>query len=508
MKYYKLLIIAALSVVLLASCKKKQYDVNNIQGINADGELLLPICSKSLTMMEMMERFQLDSLISCSDDGTLSYGYFYEGLGVVKGQELLKFNDLDIVEHYAFDNPYMVDVPFVFDTILSFDQTIEFEAEHIGVLEAWMRSGRFDFGFESNIGFLNRVVLRSPDILDADGHELELDFAFNEGNFGFDLDGLRYETENPNTIRLSFDMYFSVQWTSEPELFVDVHIEGGNFVIREMRGYVETYETRDFIDTSFMLFPGNISGKLEINDARLRIAERNLFGLDAQLKVDTALVFAENVEPYSLLEPLPLSVNVPTQMSYGEVLSQVVKGTIDARGGRAYATYQFIVNPAGITDVVSVADTCDIDVQVSVDIPFALRVEDVHYFDTLELDLDEIKTPDLIEKLTIDFSFTSTLPLNLNGWFCLYDSQNEMIIDTLNAESKLISASFDGQPTSTMVTVEVSQDKLNNLFHSDHIIMRYDLDTDAHDVKLNANQKLCLFVKAKAEYNGIVEFDN
>ena len=35
--------------------------------------------------------------------------------------------------------------------------------------------------------------------------------------------------------------------------------------------------------------------------------------------------------------------------------------------------------------------------------------------------------------------------------------------------------------------------------------MTYDLDTDARDVTLNANQKLEVFVQSKKKYNGIVE---
>jgi hypothetical protein len=90
----------------------------------------------------------------------------------------------------------------------------------------------------------------------------------------------------------------------------------------------------------------------------------------------------------------------------------------------------------------------------------------------------------------------------------MYNSETEMITDTLLSDSRLIQASFDGHPTTTTVSVDITEARVEHVLHSDRIIMVYELDTDAHDVKLNANQKLDLFTKAKVKYNGVVEPGN
>ncbi|MBR1512764.1 MAG: hypothetical protein IJ622_00555 [Bacteroidales bacterium] len=507
MRINKISIILLAMVMLLASCKKDHYDLDNVDGVHAEGEMLLPLAHKSFTLMEMMERFQIDSLIQCDDDGTLSYSYFYEHLGAVKGEELLRFNDLAYHEYYEIENPIVGTPGMMLDTVIHFEQKVVFEADHIGVLEAVMRSGHFDFNLESNVGILHRVVLRSPDITDDSGHAMEFDFDINGTSFGFDLEGYRFETDSVNTLHFDYDIYLNAVWTSDPTLFFEIDIQGTELAFSEMRGYVERFESRSQIDTVFSLFPDNLSGVLEINNARMRLSERNTFEMSARLEVDTALVSGEGFAPFSLFDPMPLSVSIPPQRDFAEVLDKTLQGIIAARGGRALASSVFVVNTNNDNDLVTVDETCDIDVRVDVEIPFAFAVDEVQYLDTVNMKLDQIEFPDLIEMLTLELTFNSTLPLNLNARFFMYDSEHEVVTDTLAAQAQLISASFDGTPTTTNISLDITEDRINKVVHSDRIIMVYGLDTDAHDVKLNANQKLELSSKARIKYDGIVDLD-
>lgn len=506
MKYNKLLFLLFLLVVSLTSCRKDHYNVGNVHGVNAQGEMLLPLASKSVTMMGMMQRFQIDSLIDCNADGNLSYNYLYEHFGAVKGSELLRFNDLNYEEHFVFENPFPLVLPQAFDTMLHFDHTIVFEADYIRVLEAMMRSGHFDFEIATNIGLLQRAVIRSTDIKDASGNDVEFDFQFNLDTIAFDLGGMRYETDTANTLNLSYDLYFRVQGTNDEELFFDVNIKGRDLAIQEMRGFVETYDSESKIDTAFNLFPDNIMGSLEIKGARLHLSERNSFGLEARLVLDTAMISGEGIASYSLFEPMPVAVDLPSQLAFAEVFDHSLNGQLNASSSRAYSVSNFIVNPSGMMDMVTVVDTCNIDVRVDVSIPFAFAVDDVQYLDTVNLELSEIKMPDMIERITLDLTFNSTLPLNLGGRFYMYDSENDRITDTLVANDEIIRASFDGQPTTTMVSIDITEGRVENVLHSDRIIMLYELDTEARDVVLNANQKLDLYVKTKVKYDGVVEF--
>ena len=505
MRINKILVLAIVSL-MVSSCRKDHYDVSQVNGVAAEGELLLPLATASYTMLDMMQRFQIDSLITFSEDGGMSFGYFYDHPGAVRGSELLRFKDWKYEEHFAFENPFPFVLPQPIDTVLNMSQDVVFEADHIHVMSALMKSGRFEFDLSSNIGNLGQVVITTSNITDAQGHDFRFVYQPQTGHTGFDMEGLLYHTDTPNTLKLNYEIHAVVYELTSSEMEFDIRIDASDLAIQEMSGYMDEYNSRNVLDTVFSLFPDNLAGSLEINGAQLRLSERNTFNLDAQLIVDTALVFGEGIEPYSLFEPLPIVANLPAQNAFNEVYSQSFNGKFDAAGGRIWASSLFIVKAEGMNTMVTVADTCDIDVHVDIDIPFAFSIDEVRYLDTANMKLSEIKMPEMIEELSLELTLNSTLPLNLGGQFFVYNSENDQIMDTLLENTQLIEASFDGHPTSTTLTVDITEDRIEDVIHSDQIIMLFMLDTDARDVKINANQKLDMFVKAKVKYKGIVEF--
>ena len=506
MKYSKLFLILSLAAMLFVSCKKDHYNVGNVHGVNAEGEVLLPIGSASVSLSELLQKLDIDSIINCSEDGDLSFAFHYENFGAVNGEELLQFKDLEYSEHFLFENPISFVLPEAFDTVLHFEHTITFESDHIHVMEAVMKTGHFDFDLRSNIGLLQKVVIRTADIKDADGHDLMLDFDFDSSDIQFDLDGLHYSTDTANTLDLSYDLYVRLQGLLEHDLYLDVDIRGNDLAIKEMTGYVDTFESRNYVDTTYTLFSGNVSGSLEVLGARLELYERNTFDLEAQLQVDTAWFFDDVAVPYPIFGPEPLAVDVPTQSQFGKALERHLNGRISANTLGVFAASSFIVNPLGLSDLVTVSDACAIDVMADAEIPFDFRVNDVRYVDTTDLQLSGITTPEQIEKLTLELTFTSTIPLNMNAQFFTYDSVTAQTTGILVDESRLINASFDGQPVNTEVTLEVTGEKVENLLRSNRLISVYWVDTDAHDVVLNGQQHLDVFMKARVKYNGVVEF--
>jgi len=506
MKTNRIALLFGLLVCLLASCKKDHYDVTNVHGVNAEGELLLPLASGSYTMMEMMERFQIDSLLTFTESGGMSFAYSYDHQGALKGSKLLRFKDWEYEAHYTVETPFPYGLPEPIDTVLNMSQDVVFEADNIHVVSALMKSGHFEFGLTSNLGDLGQVVVTSPNIKDAQGNDFRFVYHQQTGQTGFDLAGLLYQTDEPNTLTLNYEMHAVFDEISVPQMEFDVHILASDLAIREMSGYVDEYSSRNRIDTTFTLFPDNLSGDLEINGARLRVSERNTFDLDACLIVDTAWVTGNGIAPYSIFDPMPVVVDLPSRNVFGEVYDCVLNGRLNAAGGHAFASSLFKVNAEGTNTLVTVVDTSNIDVRVDVDIPFAFSIDEVRYLDTVNMRLSDIDMPDMIEKLTLELTFSSTIPLNLDGRFFMYDSENEIVTDTLLVDSRLIRALFDGTPSITTLSIDITEDRVENVMRSDRIIMLFMVDTDAHDVAINVNQKLDFSAKARVKYKGVVEF--
>ena len=506
MRHYRLLLTTVVFALFVVSCKKDHYDVGNVHGVNAEGEVVAPLASASFTVKDLMERFGLMDLLYWSADGDLALHFTQEMDSILEGSELLRFNDSVYEEQYTYPNPYPNTPPPYLDTVLSFERTITFESEHVFVREGYIKSGHLEFNMESNAGNVQHVVLRSSNLKNAAGHDLVIDTPIHDNSFVIDLSGLRYVADEANTLTFNCEVTVGAQVTAEPELYVNYSIKGHDVAFREMQGFVERYSTRDRADTVFTLFPGLIDGQLGLESVRLKITERNTFPIGTRFVVDTLTLWSKENAPISILEPLPLPIEMPPTMQYEEALNKVVNFRISADGGHFLASGDFIVNPENVTDMVTIVDTNRIDLCADVEIPFSFKVGDVKYVDTVNMNLSNLKVPELIKELTLELTFNSLLPFHLNASFYMFNSETGMITDTLLGDSKVIKASFDGKPATTEVKLVVDEDRVENVLHSNRIIMSYKLDTENHNLYLNLNQKLDLSVKGRAKYKGNVDF--
>lgn len=491
----------------MASCQKDHYNVSNVHGVNANGEVLLPLASGDYSLMDMMQRFQIDSLIECNSSGDMTYEYYYERFGAVSGDTLLRFKDWNYHEQFVIEN-LQGGWSHPVDTVVSMSQTILFETDHIHVMSADLKSGRFDISLTANVDALAEVVVTSPNLRDAEGHELSYTFHPQTVPLGFSFEGMSYQTDEANTLQLNYEFHIVANHLLVPEVAIDANVSTTDLALREMRGFVDLYESRDRIDTTFSLFSDNMSGDIKVDDALITLHERNTFGLSARLEVDTALVWGENIPPYSIFSPMPVRIDLPPHDAYCEVYHQPVSGWIDTHMGHALAASTFTVNSDNVSDMVTIYDTCNIDIRVDVSIPFSFNVNNLKYRDTVNMHLDEIEMPELIEELALEVTFNSTLPFELGGKFMLYDSKTERITDVLLDEPVLIAPSYEGQPSMSSVEMVITEDRVEQALQSDRIILCFDLDTDMHDVSLNANQGLRFFAKARVKYDGVVEPDN
>ena len=505
MRFKRLLIVLTSAALSFSACNR--YNFSNFQGIHTEGEWLLPLASATYSIMDLMERFQMDSLVACDADGHLWYHYYYENNKAVKGSGLLKFNDLSLEQPLNFENPFPYALPYSIDTSVTLAQTVVLQSEHVHVLSATMKSGLFQFGFESNTIDIQQVVVRCAEIIDEEGNIMEWIYKPEDGTTGFNLSGLDYESEEFNTLNFEYEVHFGLpQGVSAPEIDFDVQMNATNLAMREMLGRVDSHSYNNRIDTTFNLFPDNFFGSLEVKDVSISLNVKNSFNMVSRMIIDTALVWGPGFAPFSVFDPMPQVVDFGFTPFYETVFQQTMSGSVCSHGGHAFATSEFILNPDGIEETVIVVDTSTIGVRVNADIPFAFRFDDVRYLDTVNMRLSAIESPEWVKKLTMEMEITSTIPLNMSGEFYMYDSENECITDTLIDGATQIAASFDGQPTTSTVIIELTDDRLEKVMHSDRIILDFALDTDSHEAVFNVDQTLHFFVKAKVDYDGVVSF--
>ena len=510
MRYNKLFAFIALCSLFFTACNKDHYDLSNVHGVHTQGEMLLPIASGSYTMVDLMERFQMDSLIDYDPEGNMSYNLLFEQMGLVEGGELLKFSDLTINDSYSFENPTPgLVLPAPIDTTFNFTQTIYFESEHISVRSATMESGRFQLDLTSNFADIRKITVRTPDIKDEEGNDFYFVYFPGTGLSTFDLSGMHYQTAECNRLNLNFEVQIKIEEFPTSDFDFEVSLVGTDFVIKEMSGYVSTYSKRNQLDTIFNVFPDKLSGMIGVENVLVTLSERNTFGIGARLVVDTAQISGDGIEPFDLISPLPLEFEAAPSPIFTQVFQQYLDSRLNAHAGHAYISSDLILNPEGNNNLVMVSDESAIDLRVHAHVPFEFNIDDIHYIDTVNMRLSQLESPEWIKKMTLELVFESTIPFNLNGNFMMYDSEHDVVTYTLLDNATLIAASYDGQPTMTQVTIEITEEALiNDIFKADRIILDFDLGTESQDVVLNANQYLNFTLKSKVQYDGDFEFNN
>lgn len=502
----KTILALACFAFLLTSCSKR-YDFNNVHGVAIDGELLLPVATASYTLGGMMERFKIDTLMSFDENGGMHFVLNFDLEDVVDGRNILRFKNIDVSQQFSIPNPFPIVLPEPIDTTLIFTQTVNLSSEYISVLMAEIRSGRFDFVISSNILNLTRVVIRSSEIKDAEGNDMCLVYDHAVGFSSLDLTGMRYETESENTVNLRYEVSFTAQDFTAPELTFRADLHIFDLCVREMMGRVAEYSSRKSLDTTFKLFPNKVEGVAGICDAHVKLMERNGFVMAARLCIDTAMVLGEGVPPYNIFEQMPVYVDIPKSLGFNEVFNEKVRGNLNLISNHAYASGSFVLNPDGMSEIVYVSDTSTIDVKIAADIPCAFNVQNVWYRDTVNMKLSEITYPELIREINLDLGFLTDLPFNIGANVLMFDSKNQVVTDTLASDAR-IQGSFDGTEKASQIVVKVTEDRVNRVLNSDRIILEFTLDTDARDVVLNLKQSLDFSLKADVKYNGNVEFSN
>lgn len=500
----RLLLALACFAFLLTSCSKR-YDFSDLDGADVNGEIVFPLASASYTFPDLLKQFKVDSLLSFDEDGGMHFLFNYDLENVVEGEKILCYKDADLSCGFTIPNPYPFVLPEPIDTTVFFTHSVSLESDNIGVLMAEIRSGHFDFEISSNIARLNQVVVRSPEFKDADGNELQLVYDTSIGQNSMDLTGMHFETDEENTIHFVYEVSFTMLDDMLPELTFESALHVADIHIREMVGWVKNYASNSALDTTFKMLSDNFCGVAEMCAAKIRLWERNGFQLDARLRLDTALLWGEDVPPYQVFNEVPVVVDVPSSPAFQEVFCETVRGKLNMTSDNVYATGVFVLNPDGMTDVVTVSDTSTIDVKADIDIPCSFNVNQLLCVDTVGMNLANASLPEVIEEIVLDFNFLTDMPFDMSISAYMYDSVNMMVMDTLAIDEK-VRGSFDGSQVESEIIIQAIDDRVDKILKSNQIILNFILDTDSHDVVLNKNQNLFWNVKAAVKCDGNVEF--
>lgn len=493
--------VLALLAVLAFSCNKNRFDFSQLESVEGSGHWKLPVGSAHITLEQVLSQLNDNDMVSADENGNLQVQYRFVMDPIIKGTDVMKYNDVSYSAHFEVDNPYQYVLDNPIDTMVSFDQYVELRSDAAALHSAYIKSGVLFFRMESNIGHFTEIVLRSDDIYDSDGNPLERTFEVGE-EIELDLAGIRVETDSANILRFSYEIHYQMYDLLDPKYQFDASIGVRDFCIGMLSGWVKAYAAPFELDEPFSLPIDHVVGSLKLIDTKLKIQARNSFQLSAQLRVDTAELSGEAVAPSLLLDHYPAYYNLHYAPTMTSLFDETLRLEVSTDHNRIYASGEFIFNPEGMENLVTVYDTSSIGVAAEAVVPMKFNIPGVYYLDTLSMRLSEIDYPQAIQEVILHLAFDSEIPFNLKAQLFTMDSVTGVVTDSLFENDHFIAGAFEGRPVRTEASISVTQKRLASLFAANKLIMRFAIDTDNRDVVLNLEDGMGVALKMDVIYDG------
>ena len=136
----------------------------------------------------------------------------------------------------------------------------------------------------------------------------------------------------------------------------------------------------------------------------------------------------------------------------------------------------------------------------------------VEYIDTIDFQMDDVKYNQVIEEAVLRLAIVNGIPLSGEAQLYFYDSQQNIIIDTLMPSPQIFRAATSaGAPdyqvisptTSVPKLITITGSQFTEILKADKIFVRCKLYSENPNniIRIYQNQKMSIRLGAKIKYN-------
>lgn len=492
------LLLVSLVVIFAISCKKK-----NVTKIAVDNQFAISIFADSMSMMDVLGMMDSTtaSWLRVKEDGTIVAFYDNKMDSVVMASDILDdVEDMDIpTTTTSFDLPPLGGKGIA-DTV-PVDNFAAFPVSFPGfeITDAEFRKGWLVFSVELNeqLDMLKKIIV-TTNSLKKDGQSLSLPMQV-KGTLAKDSISLADYTLIPES---AYMMFFSAALVLDidPATYTagtyDCTFEGGinDVGFKNVNGVIYQTLGKNFEQNLEINFGVNgIDGDLFLPVPKVSLIYRNTFGFGTECDV-TKLRLVKTDGTYANLLGENDSVVVVVNPTGGDTVYQRIEGFAQQVNiMEHYKTFEFNGNVGivfGEQGQVSVADTARIDVIGNIEMPLAMKISDLKYCDTVDVNFDS-DIPDNNYFSEIDFFIDADSKIKLDlDLQVLFLNKNDVVVDSL----------FDGQHTinynepSTLQTI-ITNERIARVMSAKKLVIKIALSTDEisqDPVEFNVADRLAL----------------
>lgn len=496
------ILLVSLVLILAISCKKK-----NVKKIAVDNQFAISLFADSMSMMDVLGMMDSTTAtwLRVKEDGSIVAFYDNRMDSVVMASDIL-----DNVDDMTIDptttsftlppvNPSKagaVDTLQV-PTFMAFP--VNFAGFEIRLVE--MRSGMMSFTVElsDHIDMLKTVIISTNSIRTKDDKPLSLilDMSGTSATDAVDLANCMLIPDSTHSVSFSAAVVMEVDPANPyPGGDYDCTISGGitDVAFKTVHGVInqtigQTFENN--LDINFGI--NGIDGDLFLPIPKVSLIYRNTFGFGTECDVTKLRLVKTNGDYANLLGDND-SIVVDVYPTGGDTVYHRIEGFAQQVNiMEHYKSFEFNGHVGIIFDTqgeVEVSDTSRIDVIGNIEMPLAMKVSDLHYCDTVDVDLNA----DLPEN-----SYFSEIDFFIDA-----DSKIKMDLDLqvlfLNSNGAVVDSLFDGQHTinynevNTLQTI-ITNDRVARIMSAKKLVMKVTLSTDeisSDPVEFNVADRLAL----------------
>lgn len=497
----------AIIAMLACSCNKNQLDFSQLDSVSASGQWNLPIGNAKISLDRIMGQLSQNDLISYDANGNIQISYQFAMDTLLKGSAFMKYNDMNFEASLSLENPYQFVLDEPIEDMMTFDQIVELDSDVLRVKSAKIRSGAFVFNISSNLVRIEEVRIKSSSAHDADGTPFERVVPAGVDNV-IDMAGVYFNADTSDVLTFHYEVDYLAYDFVEPQINFLSKIEIKDLCIQELTGSISRYETGFIVDESFSLPFDKVYGELKMVDARLMIKQRNSFDMEARIRIDTAMLLGNNTRPSMVFDEneYPVSIDVNYSPTLTNAFDELINLDLNTDFDKVYVSGGFVLNPDGFDKDVSLFDTSSIGLAAEGVLPLRFNIPGVYYRDTMDLNISQFKTPELIKEVLLYVTFDSEIPFNLDGQLYTYNSRTGQVTDSLLTNDSFIKGSFKNEPVTTETVISVTKERLTHLKDADKLLLKFKVDTDNQVVNLNLDDALGVILKADVIYDGELKY--
>lgn len=510
--------IFGLVILSFVSCRKDYF--NNINSVEASGEWGIPLLNSDIYIGDVLSSFAAMDIEEDESSGMLKFSLFMDSTQLIRPTEMLQINNYVYSNNFTFPAPSGDFIPPVNQYQMTF-QSDFLDQDNFQIEEGVVKSGTLVITINTDIDQPNYSIhISSVNILDAQNDPFEVVFTPTSLTQTIDLTGCKFviaSSDAPNTVSFTTTVYIS-DFVSSPltQYLLQTDFEINSVLFRSLKGKMDpkNYPVRFVNPISF--FSDNLSGNFTLLNPKYSVKVGNSVGAACRFISDS--VGFRGPDFYSAILNQGTQINCDASSGNGYYEITVNEGI----GNELVFSNQVeeflfdgnaIINPLGMSaGTITIDDKAAVYVTSRIEVGLESKFDFVEYIDTLDFEMDDVKYNQVIEEAVLRLAIVNGIPLSGEAQLYFYDSQQNIIIDTLMTSPQIFHAATSaGAPDYQVISPTTSIPKLitltgsqfSEILKADKIIVRCKLYSENSNnvIRIYQNQKMSVRLGAKVKYN-------